>query len=90
MNTDYTTADMTSASNTSHTNISNKPEVKQLMIVSVLWILSIGTLGYLATKTEDMRIDLLLALVLMIGIPFMVCTYIAYRRERQRYEQHTN
>lgn len=90
MNTDYTTADMTTASNTSHTNTSNKPEVKQLMIVSVLWILSIGTLGYLATKTEDMRIDLLLALVLMIGIPFMVCTYITYRRERQKHEQHTN
>lgn len=81
MNTDYTSADMTSASKKSHTNTSNK-EVRPLIVVSILWLLAIGTLGYIATEMEDIRVGLLLAIVLMMGIPLIGCTYITNRKEK--------
>lgn len=82
MNTHYTSAEMTSAGNTSHESKSSKPEVQQLIVVSTLWTLGIATLIYMSTHSEDMRIKLLLVLALLIGVPIVVWTFIIFSKRK--------
>lgn len=80
---DYsTTTDVRTVSTTSNTsnintiNTSKTAELQQLIVVSTLWVLSICLLTYMMLESSDIRIELLLVLALMIGVPIMFWTYI--------------
>jgi len=72
---------------TSNTNNTTKQarldELKRLYVVSSLWTITIIVLSYWASNTEDIRVDLLLALAMLIGIPMSTWTYMAFSKYKE-------
>jgi|APLak6261701877_1056259.scaffolds.fasta_scaffold00004_70 hypothetical protein len=58
-------------------------ELKRLYVVSSLWTITIIVLSYWASNTEDIRVDLLLALAMLIGIPMSTWTYMAFSKYKE-------
>lgn len=74
-------------SNTGNTGNTTKQarldELKRLYVVSSLWTITIIVLSYWASNTEDIRVDLLLALAMLIGIPMSTWTYMAFSKYKE-------